>query len=117
MDAVTTNAEGGISVGVYIKGMEMPISCGECCFFAWAKGIGQHCNIDSSITFHATIDGFNVSYERKGDCPLIAIQPHGRLIDAKALLDDLIFPSKQFEQGMRELIGDAPTIIEAEGEE
>lgn len=40
--------------------------------------------------------------------------PHGRLIDADALLDDLLFPSKQFEQGMRELIGDAPTVIPAE---
>ena len=40
--------------------------------------------------------------------------PHGRLIDADALLDDLLFPSKQFEQGMKALIGDAPTIIPAE---
>ena len=44
----------------------------------------------------------------------IELPPHGRLIDADALLDDLLFPSKQFEQGMRELIGDAPTIIPAE---
>lgn len=42
--------------------------------------------------------------------------PHGRLIDADALLDDLLFPSKQFEQGMRELVGDAPTVIPAEEE-
>ena len=42
--------------------------------------------------------------------------PHGRLIDADALFDDLLFPSKQFEQGMRELIGDAPTVILAEEE-
>ena len=40
--------------------------------------------------------------------------PHGRLIDADAFFDDLLFPSKQFEQGMRELIGDAPTVIPAE---
>lgn len=40
--------------------------------------------------------------------------PHGRLIDADALLDDLMCPSKQFEQGMRALIGDAPTVIPAE---
>ena len=42
--------------------------------------------------------------------------PHGRLIDADAFFDDLLFPSKQFEQGMRELIGDAPTVILAEEE-
>lgn len=40
--------------------------------------------------------------------------PHGRLIDADAFFDDLLFPSKQFEQGMRELVGDAPTIVPAE---
>lgn len=33
-----------------------------------------------------------------------------RLIDADALFEDLIFPSKRFERGLRELISDAPTI-------
>ena len=46
----------------------------------------------------------------------IELPPHGRLIDADAFFDDLLFPSKQFEQGMRELIGDAPTVIPAEEE-
>ena len=44
----------------------------------------------------------------------IELPPHGRLIDADAFFDDLLFPSKQFEQGIRELIGDAPTVIPAE---
>jgi hypothetical protein len=44
----------------------------------------------------------------------VPVPPHGRLIDADALLDALLFPSKRFEQGMRELIGDAPTVIPAE---
>ena len=46
----------------------------------------------------------------------IELPPHGRLIDADAFFDDLLFPSKQFEQGMRELIGDTPTVIPAEEE-
>ena len=33
-----------------------------------------------------------------------------RLIDADALVEDLILPTKQFEKGFKELIGDAPTI-------
>ena len=41
---------------------------------------------------------------------------HGRLIDADDLISDLIFPTKQFEEGFKELIGDAPTIIDAESE-
>lgn len=39
---------------------------------------------------------------------------HGRLIDADDLIADLIFPTKQFEAGFKDLIGDAPTIIEAD---
>lgn len=41
---------------------------------------------------------------------------HGRLIDADDLIADLIFPTKQFESGFKALIGDAPTIIEADNE-
>lgn len=33
-----------------------------------------------------------------------------RLIDADALVEDLIFPWKQFEIGFKELLNDAPTI-------
>ena len=56
---------------VYIPNMEMPQKCAECKFFAWKRGTGQHCAIDENITFHAVIDGFDVGYERKGNCPLI----------------------------------------------
>lgn len=35
-----------------------------------------------------------------------------RLIDADALFDDCVFSSEAFEKGMREFIGDAPTIEE-----
>ena len=51
---------------------------------------------------------------RMDDSDFVPVPPHGRLIDADAFFDDLLFPSKQFEQGMRELIGDAPTVIPAE---
>lgn len=33
-----------------------------------------------------------------------------RLIDADALVEDLIFPTKAFEKAFKELINDAPTI-------
>ena len=77
--------------GIYIPRMEKPKNCRECPFL------------------YVTIicDGTK-------DCPLIPVPEHGRLIDADAFLDDLLFPSKQFEQGMRELVGDAPTIIPAD---
>ena len=44
----------------------------------------------------------------------VPIPPHGRLIDADAVLQDLLSPSKEFERGMSELVGDAPTIIPAD---
>lgn len=71
--------------GIYISGMKMPKSCGECKFFAWKRGVGNHCAIDESITFHPTLDGFDVRYEKRGNCPFIAVPDHGRLIDADAL--------------------------------
>lgn len=92
-------------MSVYIKGMEMPTRCWECHFGHGDSGL---CVVD---------------FKQHGDwnapqnCPLVPVPPHGRLIDADALLNDLLFPSKQFEQGMRELIGGAPTIIPAEEEE
>lgn len=38
---------------------------------------------------------------------------HGRLIDANALYNDLEFPSKRFGEVFKEILDDAPTIIEA----
>lgn len=78
-------------MSLLIKGMEMPTRCGQCRFFAWSRGVGQHCAVDSDITFHATIDGMDVKYERNGDCPLVPVPPHGRLIDADELSEDLNF--------------------------
>ena len=38
---------------------------------------------------------------------------HGRLIDADELYDSLIFPTEQFANGFKEVLDDAPTVIEA----
>ena len=117
-------------MSILIKGMQMPKNCGECKFFAWQRVVGNHCAIDESITFHATLDGFDVRYEKNGNCPIIEIPPHGRLIDADALR--LLYDFKNYKPTMTEdefdrlmctlpviraNIDDAPTIIEAEGED
>ena len=99
----------------------MPKGCEECRFFAWKRGVGQHCAVDDRITFHATLDGFDVGYERNGDCPLVHVPPHGRLIDADAL-DKQIYndiPLKVFGNiarmaEMRNIVFNAPTVIEGE---
>ena len=53
---------------------------------------------------------------RESVATAVPVPPHGRLIDADAFLQDLLFPSKEFEHGMRELVGDAPTVIPASEE-
>ena len=95
-------------MSVLIKGMEMPTSCYDCNFSVEAyEGSGVYACV---ITDNCVCKGAGM----RDDCPLVPVPPHGRLIDADAFFDDLLFPSKQFEQGMRELIRDAPTVIPAE---
>ena len=85
-------------MGVYIKGIEIPTEGEHLCINIYP---------DSKVCINLDLDCKQIT-------TAVSVPPHGRLIDADALLDDLLFPSKQFEQGMRELIGDAPTVIEAE---
>lgn len=59
-------------MGVYIKGMEMPKVCYDCDFCTYG--------FCSQINRYVTD-----SYSREEDCPIIELQPHGRLIDADAL--------------------------------
>ena len=85
-------------MSVLIKGMEMPTSPVLFCIHPDGK-------------VFADLEGGWREYKA------IPVPPHGRLIDADAFLQDLLFPSKEFERGMRELVGDAPTIIPAEEKE
>ena len=73
-------------MGVYIKDMEMPTNCMACPFkgFDRAGGRGNVCTINNSITLHAVLDGVDVKFVRMGECPLVPVPPHGRLIDADA---------------------------------
>ena len=94
-------------MGVYIRGMEMPKSCGDCLLWENAACLASEepivCRYDA----------------RPQDCPLIEVPtPHGRLIDADALADE----SFQYELNgetslsmvfLRDVV-EAPTIIESE---
>ena len=106
--------------GVYIKGMELPKRCSECRFFAWSRGIGQHCAVAPNITFHATIDGFDVNYERNGDCPLVPVPDHGDLIDRKdvygSILNGMVMTG--YQSRALDCIAEynVPTIIPADKE-
>lgn len=100
-------------MGIYIKGMEMPRFCYDCFF---RPGL---CKERDFYSF----DGEN-KLTRPRNCPLIELPPHGRLIDADALMKSIASTKATSRNafGVYMLYGvisdaviNAPTIIEAEG--
>lgn len=103
-------------MSVLVKGMEMPTSCGNCkafvCYKQWAGDIGDSfCGITKNDA---------KAKEKNADCPLIHVQPHGRLIDADKLVDS--FEPSDFWNSDAEdncfaavrIVHSAPTIIPAD---
>lgn len=97
-------------MGVYIKGMEMPKSCYVCRFCDGTEeteiGVCAYCCVDG---------GYREAYA-SNDFPLVPVPPHGRLIDADALVADTSFyDGGDWHYGYStKQIDNAPTIIEAE---
>lgn len=102
-------------MGVYIKGMEMPESCAYCRF----EG-GGYCFAEGEKLLHVRIRD-----DVHSDCPLVPVPPHGRLIDADALLESIKEAKKKQPEisdvydedyfAVAEWVAYAPTIIESEG--
>lgn len=106
-------------MSIYIKGMEMPKSCGECRF---AGVCGVHKAEEwpdlESIIFN---DVIGIDGVRDPDCPLTHVQKHGRLIDADALFEEVYKVwGIEYDAGecntLMGFINDAPTVIPAEDE-
>lgn len=114
--------------GIYIPGMEMPTSCRDC----WIEQEGFWCG---------ALDGYQntrcFTNERREDCPLVPVPPHGRLIDGDALKDaidstdwyhqapskDMVLGANSAEhqawykwQDINAAVYNAPTIIPADKE-
>lgn len=99
-------------MGIYIKNIKMPKSCWDCfaCYDGW-------CIINQKIEGHRTVTH---------SCPLIEVPPHGRLIDADALLESIKEAKKKQPEisdvydedyfAVAEWVSYAPTIIESEGD-
>lgn len=112
-----------MSMGVYIKGMEMPQSCDDC---RLKKSYVYAVRSEECAYYCRNVDPYVSMGKRPDWCPLIDVPPHGRLIDADALLRD--FPirldhydkehgSKHFVYGVEtvmDYVSEMPTIIEAE---
>ena len=102
-------------MGIYLPNMEMPTSCWDC-----PLGDSLRCQVLPSVP--ALWAEYTKAVRDKlmhSDCPLVPVPPHGRLIDADALADQMA-ERRSYVGRLSDplcLIEDAPTIIEAEGEE
>ena len=67
-------------MSILIKGMEMPTNCWQCPLSVLYEKPREllRCKIIKEEVLRHKIDG---------NCPLIEISPHGRLIDADALME------------------------------
>ena len=111
-------------MSIIIPGIEMPKSCFKCEFRTKIDPDNLLCLI-SQKTFE---DRFFHIEHRDQSCPLVPVPPHGRLIDADALLDaiiakyirherhrELVFAVAQIKQDMADIINELPTIIPESG--
>lgn len=97
-------------MSILINGIKIPKSCWDCfaCHDGW-------CIINQKIEGHRTVTH---------SCPLIEVQPHGRLIDADALLESIKEAKKKQPEisdvydedyfAIAEWVTYAPTVIESE---
>lgn len=96
-------------MSVLIEGMEMPKSCYGCAL----------CH-PLYHTSYCAVANRNCTplREKKAWCPLVPVPPHGRLIDADALIIDLMDRGIEGIQTddwyeIQQAVMDAPTIIQA----
>ena len=94
-------------MSILIKGMEMPTSCGFCLFENHTDD-GYECRINGCLTEYQN---------RPSDCPLVPVPPHGRLIDADALMRHCVMLPRDggsLPVVYASYVSNAPIIIPAE---
>ena len=103
-------------MSILIKDMKMPKGCFECPF----KDIGMS-TMTQCLLVAGWVEYANDGYGIPDACPLVELpEKHGRLIDGDVLsfnLDGMmaVSPTGYIHGDMvADMIGDAPTIIEAE---
>lgn len=84
-------------MGIYIKGMEMPTTCGRCWFCHAVGNDKWHCRLTGKSfasysvgwgSENNTGENGQQPYIRRDDCPLIPVPPHGDLIDRREAIID-----------------------------
>lgn len=103
-------------MSILIRGMEMPTSCYKCPLRR-RDGMDIVCPVAHE---RFSVADVNILEYRLGNCPLVHVPPHGRLIDADAILQEATKGEEPFDwidkNELLRLFFDAPTIIEAEEE-
>ena len=89
-------------MGIYIKGnIKMPKNCYNC----W---LGHECPKYEALLWN------EISKERKADCPLSYISPHGRLGDLDKLENNLrLMANYQYGERQQGILGCCETIRSA----
>ena len=100
-------------MSVLIKGMEMPPDCRVCPFEMYYMNTGK---TRCGAAMRTLAENFKtIPFVGRADfCPLIELPPHGRLIDADALMKLEVIPSDNW---VFRAVEKAPTIIPAEEDE
>lgn len=111
-------------MSVLIKGIEMPEGCPFCPLSHWTRGTDEFagCEIVTGKRYAMLNDkafAASLAKSRPDWCPLVPVHPHGRLIDADALIQSDRMVGKLMMFGGEYVytqaeIDRAPTIIEAE---
>ena len=107
-------------MSVYVRGMEMPVGWFYCPFRTPENPDEFRCYADNTVNEFT----FGLMERRRKDCPLIELLPHGRLIDADALIGqykgNILTAKIDYAEGVRDVLSDiknTPTIIPADKEE
>lgn len=96
-------------MSVLIEGMEMPKSCYSCPLRK-REGINIVCPVAQE---RFSVADVNILFYRLDSCPLVPVQPHGRLIDADALMKRMWDETDCMISVPATFVRDAPTIIPA----
>ena len=118
----TTDFVGEVSMGVYIKGMEMPEGCPFCPLSHWTRATNEFagCDIVQSKRYAMLNDiefAASLAKSRPDWCPLADVPtPHGRLIDEYVLIGNAFNGEQNLYcwDDIEKAIDSTPTIIEAE---
>lgn len=108
-------------MNVIIKGMKMPNNCEECQLKQYDE------SYDDTVCPYSGIPTLNIG--RQYDCPISELPPHGRLIDADALMETIRahdYPLANatnsrdrgmFTLGIQQAVDEAKTIIDEDVED